>query len=147
MPVDESLVGRELPPTPAHRVTAERLREFAAATGGAWEEGQPAPPTFPIVLAFDAMQAFLDELGVSLHRIVHGEQRFAHERSVVPGDELTATLRVASVRSMRGSDIIRTTSAITDAGGSLVCTASATLVHSPDPGPEPASDGAEGAGA
>lgn len=131
MSVDESLVGREFPPTPPVTVTAERLREFAAATGGAWEEGRPAPPTFPIVLAFDAMQGFLDEVGVSLHRIVHGEQRFAHERSAVPGDELTAALTVASVRSIRGTDIIGTRSAIADADGALVCTASATLVHSP----------------
>ncbi len=130
MPVDESLVGREFPPTSPFLVTAERLRAFGAATGGAWEEGRPAPPTFPIVLAFDAMNVFLAEVGVSLHRIVHGEQRFAHERSVVPGDELSATLTVSSVRSVRGTDIVGTSSAITDASGALVCTASATLVHS-----------------
>ncbi len=129
MAVDDSLVGREFPPTDPFLVTAERLREFAAATGGAWEEGRPAPPTFPIVLAFDAMQHFMEQVDVSLHRIVHGEQRFTHERPVVPGDELTATLTVASVRSIRGTDIIGTRSAITDGDGTLVCTASATLVH------------------
>ena len=127
--VDQDLVGRSFPPTAPYLVTAERLREFAAATGGSWAEGQPAPPTFPIVLAFDAMQVFLDDVGVPLHRIVHGDQAFAHERSVVPGDELVAALTVDGVRSIGGNDLVRTRSVVTDAGGALVCTATATLVH------------------
>ena len=46
-----------------------------------------------------------------------------------PGDELTATLTVASLRQIAGNDIIGTTSEITDASGALVCSTSATLVH------------------
>ena len=37
--------------------------------------------------------------------------------------------RVATLRQIGGNDIIGTTSAVTDADGALVCTASATLVH------------------
>ena len=48
---------------------------------------------------------------------------------VVPGDVLTATLTVASLRQIGGNDIIGTTSEVTDAGGTLVCATSATLVH------------------
>ena len=33
MPVDQSLVGREFPPTQPYRVSAEKVRELAAATG------------------------------------------------------------------------------------------------------------------
>ena len=47
----------------------------------------------------------------------------------MPGDVLTATLTVASLRQIGGNDIIGTTSEITDADGALVCTTSATLVH------------------
>ncbi len=128
MPVDQSLVGRVFPPTPAHVVTEERIAAFVAATGGEYAGG-PAPATFPIVLAFDAMNAFLEAEQVELHRIVHGEQRFTYERPVVPGDELVATLTVSSLRQIAGNDIIGTTSAITDASGALVCSTSATLVH------------------
>ena len=128
MLVDPSIVGRSFPPTRPYVVTAEALRAFAAATGGEWTGG-PAPATFPIVTAFEAMNLFLEAEQVELHRIVHGEQRFAYERPVVEGDVLTATLTVASLRQIGGNDIIGTTSEITDADGALVCTTGATLVH------------------
>lgn len=128
MPVDQSLVGRVFPPTRPYAVTEDAVRTFAAATGGQYAGG-PAPATFPIVLAFDAMNAFLAAESIELHRIVHGEQRFAYERPIVPGDVLTATLTVSSLRQIAGNDIIGTTSEITDDSGVLVCSTSATLVH------------------
>lgn len=128
MPVDQSLVGRSFPPTAAYEVTEERLRDFADAVGTAYDGGS-APPTYPIVLAFEAMNAFLEAEAVDLFRIVHGEQRFAYERPIVAGDVLTATLTVSSLRQIAGNDIIGTTSEVRDAAGALVCATSATLVH------------------
>ena len=127
MPVDQSLVGRQFPPTRPYVVTEDGLREFAAATGG--EYAGQAPATYPIVLAFEAMNAFLEGEGVELSRIVHGEQKFAYDRPIVPGDVLTATLTVAGLRQIAGNDIITTSSEITDGDGALVCVANATLVH------------------
>ena len=127
MAVDQSLVGRAFPPTSPYQVSAEKVREFATATGADADGSVPA--TFPIVLAFEAMNAFLADVGVELHRIVHGEQRFTYERPIAVGDELTATLSVASLRQIGGNDIIGTRSEIRDASGGLVCTTSATLVH------------------
>ncbi|WP_457206989.1 FAS1-like dehydratase domain-containing protein [Nocardioides sp. P5_C9_2] len=142
MPVDQSLVGREFPPTAPLEVTEERVAAFARSLGTSYDTshgrshgaGSPpgVPPTYPIVLAFDAMQAFLDSEQIDLFRIVHGEQRFAYERPVRIGDVLTATLSVVSLRQIGGADIIGTSSAITDADGALVCTGRATLVHSAD---------------
>ena len=128
MAVDQSLVGRVFPPTRPYAVTEENIGGFVAATGGTYDGG-PAPATFPIVLAFDAMNAFLEAEQIDLYRIVHGEQKFAYERPIVPGDELTATLTVASLRQIAGNDIIGTVSEVTDAAGTLVCSTSATLVH------------------
>ncbi len=128
MPVDQSLVGRTFPPRDPFVVTEERIREFAAAVGAAYDGGA-APATFPIVMAFDAMNAFLDSEQLDLSRIIHGEQRFSYERPVVAGDVLTAVLSVASLRQIGGNDIIGTTSTITDDTGALVCATSATLVH------------------
>ena len=128
MPIDQSLVGRVFPPTAPYTVTEEAVRAFAAATGTAYDGG-PAPATFPIVLAFDAMNAFLEAESIELRRVVHGDQRFTYERPIVPGDVLTATLTVASLRQIAGNDIIGTTSEISDASGALVCSATATLVH------------------
>ena len=128
MPVDQSLVGRVFPPTRPYAVTEDGIGGFVAATGGEYDGGR-APATYPIVLAFDAMNAFLDAEGIDLFRIVHGEQKFAYERPVQPGDVLTATLTVSSLRQIAGNDIIGTTSTITDESGALVCSTSATLVH------------------
>ena len=128
MPIDQSLVGRAFPPTAPYEVTEDHVREFVAATGVDYDGG-PAPATYPIVLAFDAMNAFLEAEKVDLFRIVHGDQKFAYERPVVPGDVLSATLTVSSLRQIAGNDIIGTTSEITDADGALVCSTSATLVH------------------
>ena len=128
MPIDQSLVGRSFPPTAPHEVTEAAVRAFVESTGASYAGG-PVPATYPIVLAFEAMNAFLEAEQVDLFRIVHGEQRFSYERAVVPGDVLTATLSVASLRQIGGNDIIGTTSEFTDATGAVVCTGTATLVH------------------
>lgn len=131
MSVDPNLSGRIFPPTPPYAVTEERLAAFAAATGTPRAPGGPAPATFPIVVAFEAMRALMQDpsVGIELQRVVHGAQAFAHQRPVVPGDELAAELTVTGLRQIGGADLITTSSAITDASGALVCTAEATLVH------------------
>ncbi len=130
MAVDPSLTGRTFPPTEPYVVSREKIQEFAKATGSDYD-GQAAPVTFPIVVAFAAMTALMEDpkVGIALHRVVHGEQRFTYTRPVVAGDELTATLTVDSLRQLGGADIIATRSEITDADGKPVCTAFATLVH------------------
>jgi hypothetical protein len=130
MAVDASLAGRTFPATRAYAVSEEKIREFAAATGSSYDGG-PAPVTFPIVVAFAAMSALMDdpEVRIVLHRVVHGEQRFVYARPVVPGDVLTATITVDTLRQIGGADILGTRSEIADASGEPVCTAYATLVH------------------
>ena len=138
MGVDGTLVGRTFPPTAPYVVTEERLAEFAAATGSQYADGGPAPTTFPIVVAFRAMRALMDDpsVGIALHRVVHGEQRFRYTRPVVAGDVLTATLTVDTLRQVGGADIIGTTSTITDEDGHAVVSAYAVLVHRAADGPE-----------
>jgi hypothetical protein len=130
MPVDASLSGRTFPPTTPYVVSREKIIEFATATGSTYDGGA-APATFPIVVAFAAMTGLMEDpsVGISLHRVVHGEQRFTYTRPVVAGDELSATLTVDSLRQIGGADIIGTRSEIVDRDGSPVCTAFATLVH------------------
>jgi acyl dehydratase len=130
MAVDSSLAGRTFPPTEPYTATREKVLEFARATGSELD-GKTAPATFPIVVAFSAMTALMEdpEIGIALHRVVHGDQRFTYVRPVVVGDVLTATLTVDSLRQIGGADIIGTRSEITDEQGEPVCTAFATLVH------------------
>ena len=131
MAVDAALAGRTFPPTAAYDVTEQAVGDFAAATGTPYTPGGPAPTTFPIVVAFAAMQELMadPEVGIELHHVVHGQQKFVHERPVRAGDSLRAELSVTGLRQIGGADIITTSSAVTDAGGQLVCTAEATLVH------------------
>jgi acyl dehydratase len=91
----------------------------------------PAPPTYPIVVAFDALQRLLADssVGIELRNVVHAEQRFEYSRPVYAGDVLTATLTVESVRAAAGTDLIVNRIEITDADGAHVCTARATLAH------------------
>lgn len=124
--MDPAIVDRAFPPVGPSVVSAAKVAEFAQATQ--WR-GAGVPPTFPILLLNDAMLAFLADVGASLERIVHGEQRFAYRRPIAVGDELSATLRVASLRTLGGADVIGTVSTITDAAGEIVCEAKATLVH------------------
>ncbi len=126
--MDASIIGRTYPSPPAYEVTAEAVAAFAASLGQTYDGG-PAPLTFPIVPAFAAMMGFLEAEHLDLSRIVHGEQKFAYERSVVAGDHLTVALSVATLRQIGGNDIVATTSTVTDADGALVCTGTATLVH------------------
>src|ERR1044072_4904263 len=119
MPVDQSLVGREFPPTRPYTVSEDNVRALVPATRRK-APGGPAPATFPIVLAFDAMNAFLEAESIDLFRIVHGEQKFAYERPVRPGDVLSATLTVSSLRQIAGNDIIGTRSEVTDDSGTVV---------------------------
>jgi acyl dehydratase len=130
MPLDQSVTGRTFPATVPYDVSREKLVEFAAATGTTYDGGA-APATFPIVVAFRAMTALMQDptVGIELHRVVHGEQCFVYTRPVVAGDVLTATLTVDSLRQLGGADILATRSEIVDADGRPVCTALATLVH------------------
>jgi hypothetical protein len=134
MAVDASLAGRTFPPTASYDVTEDAVAAFAAATGTPYSGGDPAPATYPIVVAFGAMQALMSDpdVGIELHHVVHGQQRFVHARPVTVGDRLRATLTVSGLRQIAGTDIITTSSAITDDSGALVCTAEATLVHKVD---------------
>ncbi len=130
MAVDASLQGRTFPPTEPYVVSREKIAEFARATGSTYDGGA-APATFPIVVAFAAMNALLEDpsVGIALHRVVHGEQRFTYTRPVAAGDALTATLTVDALRQRGGADFLGTRTEITDAKGKPVCTAFATLVH------------------
>ena len=127
-PVGHSdLVGREIATSAPYDVTAERVAEFRAATGGGSPGGAPA--TFPIVVVFPLLQRLLDDLGVPLSRVVHADQRFTYERPVVVGDRLSAVLTVRSVRGVGDDSLVSMRTEVRGADEALVCTASTMLLH------------------
>lgn len=137
------LVGRSYPATQPYEVCREKIREFADAIGdpnpayrdpaAARALGHPdviAPPTFPIVVSFQANRAAMvdPDLGIDYSRVVHGEQRFEYLRPVRAGDRLVGTARIASIRSAAGNDMIGTTVDVATADGEAVVTVHSTIV-------------------
>jgi acyl dehydratase len=143
VPVNPSVEGRVYPPTDPYLVGREKVREFARAVfAGHPTHFDPqaaraagyadviAPTTFPIVVTAATLEQLLadEEAGVDFTRVVHGDQRFSYSRPIVAGDELTATMTITSVKSIGGHSMVTSESAITDATGAHVVTATSTLV-------------------
>lgn len=143
MAVNPALEGRTLAPADAYLVGREKIREFARAVlatnpinldvAAAQQAGYAdlvAPPTFPIVVQEKTLAQLLAEpdAGIDFSRIVHGDQRFTYTRPIVAGDELTAQLTVASIKSLGGHTMITAVSEISDQAGAHVVTATSTLV-------------------
>lgn len=143
MPVDQSFIGRVYPPTAVYEVGREKIREFADAIGddnpayrdpdAAKAFGYPdviAPPTFAIVVTMRASHQVISDpaLGVDYSRVVHGEQRFVHDRPIRAGDALQVVVSVENIRSAAGNDIISTKSAVSTVDGEPVTTAYSMIV-------------------
>jgi N-terminal half of MaoC dehydratase len=132
MPVDPELVGRAFPPTEPYLVSREKIAEFTSAIKAEpVDGGDTAPLTFPFVVAFRAMSALMTDpdVGIELHNVVHGEQRFQQTRPVRAGDELVATLTIDSVRAAAGMDMIGTRTEVTSSSGEHLSTTYALLLH------------------
>jgi acyl dehydratase len=143
MPLNQSFVGREYPPTPPYEVGREKIREFADATGAseaayrdpaaAGALGHPdviAPPTFPIVVTLPAGRQIIDdpELGIDYSRVVHGDQRFKYTRPVTAGDRLSCVCVVDEITSRAGNDFLTTRTEVGDEHGGHVVTVWTKLV-------------------
>ena len=70
----------------------------------------------------------MPDANIDFARVVHGSQDFSFSRPIVAGDELTAVLRVESVKSLAGNSLLTAVSEISDATGAHVVTATSTLV-------------------
>ena len=141
--MNPELQGRVFEPTAPYLVGREKIREFAravfatsplnhdpeAAVAAGYSD-IVAPPTFPVVIQESTLAQLLAEpdAGIDFTRVVHGDQRFSYTRPIVAGDELTAVLSVASIKSLGGHSMVTAESTITDASGAHVVTAISTLV-------------------
>lgn len=141
--MNPELSGRSYPPTPPYLVGREKVREFARAVQAtdpasldveaariAGYDDVVAPPTFAVVVQEHALAQLLADAdaGIDFSRVVHGDQRFRFSRPIVAGDELSAVLTVASVKSLGGNSMVTADTEITDATGAHVVTATSTLV-------------------
>ena len=141
--VNPAIQGRVFPAVPPYLVGREKVREFSRAVfatnpinfdpdaaRAAGHSDIVAPPTFAVVVQEATLAQLLAEpdAGIDFTRVVHGDQRFSYSRPIVAGDELTATLTVASVKSLGGHSMVTAESTVVDATGAHVVTATSTLV-------------------
>jgi len=141
--VNPEIQGRVFPPTAPYLVGREKVREFSRAVfatdpinldpeaaRAAGHADVVAPPTFAVVVQETALAQLLAEpgTGIDFSRVVHGDQRFSFSRPIVAGDELTATLTVAAVKSLGAHSMVTAETNIVDADGAHVVTATSTLV-------------------
>ncbi|MFV0451473.1 MAG: MaoC family dehydratase N-terminal domain-containing protein [Propioniciclava sp.] len=134
MRIHDAHVGRSYPPTEPYLVSREKIAEVAAALA----DDNPAyrgpdavaPPTFAAVLSVRSWESmFADpELDLALHRTIHGDQKFAWNRPLRAGDEVTSRLTIGGVR-VRGTTAIVTVVVDLRVGADSVCTSTSTLFH------------------
>ncbi len=143
--IDRSTVGTGYP---EREVTIERgrLQYFAQAIGetdpvytdldvarAAGHRDLPVPPTFlfGVGLGRGAQDfAWLTDLGVDLHAVLHGEQRFTYHSLAHAGDTLRLSPRIVDVFAKKGGALqflVRETT-VRRADGSPVADLTETLV-------------------
>ncbi|MEE6282601.1 FAS1-like dehydratase domain-containing protein [Georgenia sunbinii] len=140
--VNLTLVGRVFSPSETYRVSAAKIAEMAAATGSEHPahtdpaaaralgyDDVVAPPTFAVVLAQRAEQAYIadPESGIDFSRVVHAEERFTHHRPIIAGDRLRTTVHVDSLTERAGIAMVATRAEIADEAGEPVATVRSTL--------------------
>ena len=143
MPLDQSFIGREYPPTAPYEVGREKIAEFAAAikddsplfrdAEAARAAGHPdviAPPTFAVILSMRAHDVIVDdpELGLDYSRVVHGHQEFSHHRPIRTGDRLSTVVHVDDIKARAGNEFLTVRAEIGTVDGESVCTAKSMLV-------------------
>jgi acyl dehydratase len=148
--IDPAAIGTELPVRSVD-VERGRLRAFASAIGetdpvysdvdaakAAGHADLPVPPTFLFGLGLGRGAAdfvWLEDLGVDLRHVLHGEQSFTYHSLAHAGDTLTLAPKITDVFSKRGGALqflVRET-AVRDAGGNPVADLRETIVVR-DPG-------------
>ncbi|MFC9555655.1 MaoC family dehydratase N-terminal domain-containing protein [Rhodococcus sp. NPDC056960] len=146
MSLDRSVIGREFAPV-SLLVTRSRLQNFAKATGqadpvyldadAAKQAGHrdlPVPPTFVFGIELEAPNpfAFLEDLGVDLRTVLHGEQQFDYHQIAYAGDELTASSRITDIYEKKGGlleFIVKETTVTNQDGARVAVMRSATVVQ------------------
>lgn len=143
MPLDQSFIGREYPPTEPYEVGREKIREFARAikddsplhqdVDAAKAAGYPdviAPPTFAVILSMAAQGQIVgdEQLGLDYSRVVHGQQDFVHHRPIRAGDRLVTVAHVDDIKTRAGNDFLTVRAEIATTDGERVCTSTSMLV-------------------
>jgi len=143
--INRSVLGKEYPPYPVI-VERGRIKDFARAIGdlnpfylddrvgaaSTWGD-VIAPPTFPVTFRDETGgAALLQDLGVDISRVLHGEQEFELHRPIVPGETFLCRSKVVDIYEKSGrrgpmAFVVRET-AVTDRANEIVAILRSTTV-------------------
>ena len=82
----------------------ERVYTEVAVARTAGHPDLPVPPTFFFSLGLEAPNPFryIEDLGIDLSRVLHGEQSFTYHQLAFAGDTLTLQDRIVDVYAKKG---------------------------------------------
>lgn len=135
--IDRQHIGRIVS---RHQAVVERgrLRFFAKAIGETdpyWTEGErlPVPPTFLFCLDMERPDPYdwYQDAGLSLPRVLHGEQSFVYHKPCFSGDILHFTSRIDDVYEKKDGALeflVRSTR-VTDGNGGHVADLRAVIIQ------------------
>jgi acyl dehydratase len=134
--IDRRWIGHQLPPSEL-AIERGRLRLFAKAIGEtdpvyleleaarrAGHPDLPVPPTFRVAVELEsgANERLLQQLGIPLAKLLHGEQGFSYHRLAYAGDLLCVQSQVADIYERKGGQLefVLKTSRVTNQREELV---------------------------
>lgn len=130
--VDKALVGKELPIVTA-TVNEERVRAFRRVCKSADAKSTVAPPTYLFALEMlnaESPMAMVEDLGIDIANLLHGEQSFTYHRPIVAGDTLEYRTVVRDITEKKGGalTLVQQDTRVTDGANELVAELSRIFV-------------------
>jgi acyl dehydratase len=95
----------------------------SAAARAAGYSDVPLPPTAPTLLTFwgnTQMWEQMKTIGISITRVLHGEEEYTYLAPIKPGDTLIGVMTIVDGKSLRGTDIVITETRYTNQDGQHV---------------------------
>lgn len=132
----KELVGYQFEPY-TYKVELGKVKEFAQAIGDpnpAYFSGGALPPTFPTVVEMWGGVDFfklINELGLNLPKVLHGEQEYEYFAKVSPGDTLTVNSVVTKTSQKAGMKFVTVESDFHNQRGELVWKGKSMLIERP----------------
>lgn len=142
--IDRKWIGHESAPS-VLPIERSRLQFFAKAIGednpiytdqaaaqAAGYADLPAPPTFLFAAELDsgASNALLQDLGMPLANVLHGEQSFTYHKPACVGDTITVRSRIDDIYDKKGGalEFVVKSSRATNQHGELVAEMRSVIV-------------------
>ncbi len=112
--LNPDLVGSTFAGATSTTITSESISSFALALGES--DTHIAPPTYAITISLEQSQSVLEGSGLDWSRVVHGDQRFAINKPLKAGMEITCNSSIESARVVAGNEIVTVRSDLIESG-------------------------------